>query len=150
VRTWRNNKVVARITETESYVGEDDQACHARFGRTVRTEIMYGPPGQAYIYLIYGRYYMLNVVTEADGFPAAVLIRAAKLITGEGVLDGPGKLTRTLHITRAQNKLDLITSNQLYLANDSYKVIAQEIKTSPRIGVDYAGKWAKLPWRYFI
>lgn len=135
-----------RIVEVEAYVHEEDQACHARFGRTNRNAIMYGPAGHAYIFLIYGMYDCFNVVTEPEGSPAAILIRA--LEPGPGVAersDGPGKLCRALHLTRAQNHLDLC-GDRLWLEDrgeDAARIVA-----TPRIGVDYAGEWAKKPWRF--
>lgn len=143
VRTYRGKKLATRITETEAYVGEDDLASHARFGRTKRNAIMYGEPGQAYIYFIYGRYDMLNIVTDKKDFPAAVLVRAA------GEWNGPGKLTRAMHITRQLNGEDLVISKRLYVADDGFRVSKRDVKASPRIGVPYAGKHAKLPWRYY-
>lgn len=144
VRQWRGKKIIVRINEVESYVGEDDLASHASRGRTPRTAVMYGEPGQAYVYLIYGMYHCLNIVTEKEGFPAAVLIR------GAGGFNGPGKLTRALHITRAQNRLDIATSDALYVADDGFAVSPADIIATPRIGVDYAGEHALLPWRYLI
>lgn len=144
VRQWRGKKLMTRITEVESYVGEDDQASHASRGRTPRTEVMFGEAGHAYVYLIYGIYHCLNVVTEHTGFPAAVLIRAAEGFTG------PGKLCRGLHITRAQNRLDITHSERLYIADDNFRVAEKDISATPRIGVDYAGDHAQLPWRYLI
>jgi len=158
VRQWRGKTIAVRINEVESYVGEDDQASHASRGRTPRTAIMYGPPGLAYVYLIYGMYYCLNVVTEKEGYPAAVLIRGAVMESGmrnqelglEKPLNGPGKLCRALHITSAQNRLDLARSDTLYIADDGFAVSPRAITATPRVGVDYAGEHALLPWRYVI
>src|SRR5215218_2863280 len=92
------------IVETEAYVGEHDLAAHSSKGRTARTEVMFGPPGHAYVYLIYGMYDCFNVVTERDGYAAAVLVRGVAPVTGcDGKTDGPGKLCRAMHITRALN-----------------------------------------------
>lgn len=94
-------KRACRITETEAYRGFDDKACHASKGRTERNKVMFGPAGRLYIYLIYGIYYMLNIVTEEKDFPAAVLIRGLDPLKGiEADLSGPGKLTRELEITK--------------------------------------------------
>jgi len=157
VRTWRKTLFTVRITEVESYVGEDDRASHARFGRTKRNNVMFGPAGYAYVYLIYGVYSMLNVVTERDGFPAAVLIRAAVLHEELGiknkesrVLNGPGIVCRDLHITRAQNGIDLTTNTGLYIADDGFVVSPADIQAAPRIGIDYADQDALLPWRYVL
>lgn len=174
VRRWRGNIFVGRITEVESYVGENDAACHAsprkgtafsrgRRGRTPRTEVMYGPAGHAYVYLIYGMYDCLNIVTEQKDFPAAVLIRSLEPMKGmeammrerstnkaTNVTAGPGKLTRAFHITRALNAEDLTQSNRLFIANDFYRVKPGDIAVSPRVGVAYAGRDALLPWRYYL
>lgn len=143
VREYRGKKFVVRMTETEAYIGENDLASHGRFGKTKRNTVMYGKAGHAYIYFIYGMYDMLNIVTDKKDFPAAVLIRSA------GELAGPGKLTRAMHITRKLNDEDLVISKRLYIADDGFRVLKQDIKTSPRIGVAYAGKYATLPWRYY-
>ncbi len=129
----------ARIAETEAYVGEHDLACHAAKGRTARTEIMFGPPGFAYVYLIYGVHNMLNVVVSEVGDAQAVLIRAA-LPMGDFAADlsGPGKLARAMHITRRDNGLDL-TGDTLYFLDDGSA--PPPIVRTPRIGVDYAKQW---------
>jgi DNA-3-methyladenine glycosylase len=144
VRQWRGKIVTARISEVESYVGEDDAASHARAGKTARTALMYGAAGHAYVYLIYGMYHCLNVVTDKKDFPAAVLIR------GAGDYTGPGKLCRALHITRALNGEDLVTSQRLWIADDGWRPQRTAINATPRIGVDYAGEHALLPWRYIL
>lgn len=144
VRRWHGKVLTRRICEVESYVGENDKACHAAKGKTKRNEVMFGEAGHAYIYLIYGMYHCLNVVTDAIDFPAAVLIR------GAGILNGPGKLTRALHITRAQNFEDLVTSEKLFIADDGFEVKRNRIITTPRINVDYAGEDARRPWRYLF
>lgn len=133
-----------RIIEVEAYVGEDDLASHARFGKTKRNEVMYGRAGHAYVYLIYGMYDMLNIATDQEHFPAAVLIRA---VNG---WNGPGKLTKAMRITRELNGEDVVVSTRLYLIDDGYRVSKKEIKTRPRIGVGYAGAHANLPWRYLL
>ena len=151
VRRWRNKDIVTRICEVESYVGENDKACHASKGKTARTAVMFGEAGQAYIYMIYGMYHCLNVVTERVNYPAAVLIREAIPISNVGsAINGPGKLTRELRITRSLNKENLVSSKRLYLATDRFVVRQSDIASGPRIGVDYAGEDARLPWRYFL
>lgn len=135
-----------RVVETEAYRGEEDLACHASKGRTARTEVMYGPAGRAYVYLIYGMYELLNAVTGAVGEPSAVLIRAVEPMPGlAGRGDGPGRLTRLLGVTRALNGADLSTSPLRLYAGRPPGVVG----VSPRIGVDYAGEWAARPWRFF-
>jgi DNA-3-methyladenine glycosylase len=140
---------IARIVETEAYRGEEDLACHAARGRTTRTESLYGPPGLAYIYLIYGMYDMLNAVTWPEGDPSAVLIRAVEPIEGiDRSTDGPGKLTRAMSIDRSLNRVSLDGPELLIAAGEP--VERQEVSTGPRIGVGYAGEWAERPWRFWI
>jgi DNA-3-methyladenine glycosylase len=135
-----------RIVEVEAYVHEEDQAAHSRFGRTERTRIMYGPPGHAYVFLIYGMYDCFNVVCEPEHSPAAVLVRAIEPHPGtpDGT-DGPGKLCRALGITRAHNGADLC-GDELWIEDRGGK--RPRIVATPRIGVDYAGDWALKPWRF--
>ena len=136
----------ARIVETEAYVGPHDLACHAAKGRTARTEVMFGPPGHAYVYFIYGMYDMLNVVTGGVDDPQAVLIRAAEPLEGlDAALDGPGKLTRALGITRALNGADLCRGPLVIVAGEH----PRHVETTPRIGVDYAGEWKNAPLRFY-
>ena len=133
---------IVRLVEVEAYIGEDDPACHAAPGPTKRNRIMYGEPGRAYIYLIYGMYHCLNVVTEREGFPAAVLIRGAEPVSGELEINprkgtryetnGPGKLCRALNLSLRLNGLDL-TRPPLYLADSGAPPGA--IATSSRIGI---------------
>ena len=107
VRAIEGRILAGKIVEVEAYVGPEDKACHASKGRTQRTEVLFGPPGVAYVYLIYGMYHCLNVVTEREEFPSAVLIRAIE-IDGE-LIDGPGRLCRALQIDRRLNRVDLTT-----------------------------------------
>lgn len=143
VRKYENNKVQKfLITETEAYRGEEDLACHASKGRTNRTEIMYKKGGTIYIYLIYGMYWMLNIVTENENIPQAVLIRRI-----EGY-NGPGKLTKALKIDKSLNGKTLCKQNGLWLEDSG---IIPKITTSTRIGIKYAGKeWAEKQWRYLL
>ena len=136
-----------RIVEVEAYVHQDDEACHARFGRTQRAATLYGPPGHAYVFLIYGMYDCFNVVTEPKDSPAAVLIRAVEPVPPlEGGTDGPGKLCRALRLNRAHNGEDLVNGALVWLERRNLKKV--RIATTPRIGVDYAGDWVKKPWRF--
>ena len=135
-----------KILEVEAYVGPQDKACHASKGRTQRTEVLFGPPGVAYVYLIYGMHHCLNVVTEREEFPSAVLIRAIE-IDGE-LIDGPGRLCRALEIDRRLNRVDLTTGESLWFEDRGVMVERGDVGAHPRIGVDYAGKWAKKPWRF--
>jgi DNA-3-methyladenine glycosylase len=136
-----------RIVETEAYIGQEDQACHARFGPTPRARILFGPPGHAYVFLIYGMYDCFNVVCEPAGRPAAVLVRALEPDPGvDQRTDGPGKLCRALAITRTQNHADLCTARSpLWIEARDER--APRIAITERIGVEYAGEWAKKPWR---
>lgn len=130
------------ITEVEAYRGEEDRACHASKGRTPRTEVMYSEGGHIYIYLIYGMYWMLNIVTGPSDHPQAVLIRGI-----EG-FNGPGKLTRHLKIDNSYYGVHVCRSERIWLAGDEMNYT---VKTSPRIGIDYAGEpWISRPWRYLI
>ncbi|MFY0571429.1 DNA-3-methyladenine glycosylase [Archangium lansingense] len=145
---WRR---VGRIVETEAYVGEHDLACHASKGRTPRTEVLFGPPGRAYVYLIYGMYHCFNVVTDADGIGAAVLVRGVEPVEGlpeEARTDGPGRLCRALGLTLAHNRWDL-QDTALHLAPGT-PVPEIQVERGPRIGVDYAGAWALEPYRLWI
>lgn len=138
----------ARIVETEAYHGPGDQASHARFGPTRRAAIMFGPPGRAYVYLVYGISHCVNVVTGKEGFPAAVLIRSGEPV--EGCLHstkGPGNLCRALAITRAQNGCDL-GSETLFIEDGPLP--NERILTGKRVNVDFAGPWALKPWRYAL
>jgi DNA-3-methyladenine glycosylase len=146
VRRVGETEMRARIVETEAYVGQHDLACHASKGRTARTEIMFGPAGFAYVYLIYGMHDMLNIVSGAVDDAQAVLIRAAEPLDGLCLnLSGPGKLTRAMQITRADNGLDL-TGDDLFLMDDN--AARPRIIRTPRIGVDYAAEWKDEPLRF--
>jgi DNA-3-methyladenine glycosylase len=137
----------ARIVETEAYVGPHDLACHASKGRTRRTEVMFGPAGHAYVYLIYGMYQMLNIVTGKVGDAQAVLIRAAEPLDDWDVdLSGPGKLARALKITRAQNGADM-TADELFILDDPTD--RPRIAKSKRVGIDYAGEWVHALLRFY-
>ena len=131
-----------RIVEVEAYVHEEDQACHARFGRTKRNEPLYGPPGHAYVFLIYGMYDCFNVVCEPRDSPAAVLVRALEptppLDPVRDRTDGPGKLCRALKINRAHDGADLVAGATVWLERRNRKRV--NVAATPRIGVDYAGE----------
>jgi DNA-3-methyladenine glycosylase len=130
------------ITEVEAYRGCEDRACHASKGRTARTEIMFHEGGRLYIYLIYGMYWMLNIVTGERDNPQAILIR------GVENYPGPGILTKSLGIEKTFYGEDLCCSERIWIEDPGLKYT---VKTSPRIGVDYAGEyWKSRPWRYFI
>lgn len=139
---------VVRIVETEAYCGPKDLACHARAGLTRRTRTLYGPPGRAYVFLIYGMYECFNVVCFGEGRGHAVLVRAGEPVVGiepDVRTDGPGRMTRALGISRAHNGADL-TSPALRIAPRTKR---PRIAVSARVGVGYAGVWADEPWRFF-
>ena len=140
---------IGRIVEVEAYLGEHDLASHSARGLTERTKVMFGPPGHAYVYLIYGMHHCMNVVTEREGHGSAVLLRAIEPVKGvEGRTQGPGLLCRAMHIDRSQNAHDLL-SDDFYLAEPASSESLVIIKR-PRIGVDYAGRWVKRHLRYYI
>jgi DNA-3-methyladenine glycosylase len=152
-------RISGRITETEAYCGPDDQASHAARGRTPRTAVMFGPAGYSYVYLIYGMYHCFNIVTEAEGYPAAVLIRGVAPLEGVERLggnpelplprrtDGPGKFCRAFGLTRAHNGLDLCgRDSPIRLSDDGVR--PDGVVTGPRVGVPYAGAWQHKPWRF--
>jgi len=138
------------IVETEAYLGPDDLASHARFGKTDRNAVMFGPGGVAYVYLIYGMYDMFNVVTGPAGRAEAVLVRALEIAGDAAAARGPGKLTRALGISRRKhNGIDLVRSADLFVAPGP-PVAGARIARGPRVGVDYAGDWAQAPLRFWL
>ncbi len=171
VRVVDGLPLTVRITETEAYIGRLDKACHAYgYKRTARTETLFAPPGTVYIYLIYGMYHCLNFVTEAEGEPAAVLIRAGEPVSQadtdaialrrfgcpavgmsayqrKNFLNGPGKLCKGLSLTKAQNGLSL-TGDRLYVLDGGEQ--PENISVSKRIGIDYAEEAADFPWRFSL
>lgn len=146
VREIDGRVLAGKIVEVEAYVGPEDKACHASKGRTQRTDVMFGSAGVAYVYLVYGMYHCLNVVTEREEFPSAVLIRAVE-IDGK-VIDGPGRLCRAMQIDRRLNRVDLTTGESLWFEDQGVVVKNADVKALPRIGVEYAGKWAQKLWRF--
>ncbi|HSN15086.1 MAG TPA: DNA-3-methyladenine glycosylase [Anaeromyxobacteraceae bacterium] len=139
----------ARIVETEAYHGPGDRASHARFGRTARAGIMFGPPGVAYVYLVYGTSHCINVVTGPEDFPAAVLVRAAEPV--EGCLHstrGPGNLCRALAIRREHDNGRDLQGDDLFV--EDAPPPAERIRSARRVNVDYAGPWAEKPWRWAL
>ena len=169
--------LVGRITETEAYIGRCDKACHAyQYRRTPRTEPLFLAPGHAYIYLIYGMYHCLNFVTEPEGEPAAVLLRAVTPLAGEetilrlrygdrpltrfrakNFLNGPGKVCQGFSLSRAQNGLDLVEGDTLFLCDGPEDLglpplppARERICSGPRIGVDYAEEARAFPWRFWL
>jgi DNA-3-methyladenine glycosylase len=142
-------KRTGKIVEVEAYLGPHDLAAHSAKGLTERTKVMFGPPGHAYVYLIYGMYHCMNVVTERDGHASAVLLRAIEPVENiAGRTCGPGLLCRAMNIDRKLNALDLL-SDDFYIAtpgkNEPFTIVKR-----PRIGVDYAKHWAKRHLRFYI
>jgi len=156
-------RVSGIIVETEAYRGEEDQGCHARAGRTERTEVMYGRPGVAYVYFVYGMHWLLNFVTERQGFPGAVLIRA--LIPREGLermagrrdgqpqknwTDGPAKLCQALAVDGSFNGLDVCHPDSKLFLEEDVDVLDQH-KTTSRIGLNSVPEpWKSIPWRFVV
>jgi len=162
VRVVDDQRLAGLIVEVEAYIGEDDAACHAACGRTPRNEAMYGPPGHAYVYFIYGMHHCLNVVTEEEGFPAAVLIRALEPLEGLEIMrryrpgkpdrelaNGPAKLSQALAIGRSFNGVDLCTGEALFI-EEGRMVDQEEVGASPRIGIKADELARSVPWRFYL
>ncbi|UYZ62852.1 DNA-3-methyladenine glycosylase [Hymenobacter weizhouensis] len=151
-----------RIVETEAYAHLNDQACHSHLGRyTARTQVMYQAGGVAYVYLVYGRYALFNIITNEASKADAVLVRGLEPTVGikemllrrglprvqRSLTAGPGLLTQALGITTAHYGLDL-TGNLIWLEDHDETIPPESIRASPRVGIDYAGADAALPWRF--
>ena len=146
--------------ETEAYIGEKDLGCHAKAGRTARTAVMYGPPGHAYVYFTYGHHWMLNVVTERDGFPAAVLLRAIQPIEGIEIMSkrrqgrdtfGPGKLTQAMGITKNENAADLTNRSSGLWIEEAQSIPNKLVTKGPRVGLNNVPEpWKSKPWRFLV
>ena len=163
VTAWNGEVTAGRIVETEAYAGEVDRASHAYRGKTPRTAVMYGNGGVAYVYLCYGIHQMFNIVVSQSGTPHAILIRAVEPLsgmdvmlerTGKKALDhtltkGPGNVGKAFGFHTSQCGLSL-TSQELYIADDGFKVGEEQVAVSPRIGVQYAGEDALLPYRFYL
>ena len=144
VREYQGKEHALIITEVEAYDGQRDKACHAHRGRTLRNAPMFGPSGFFYVYFVYGMHWMLNIVTGEEQYPAAVLIR------GAGEWNGPGKLTRALHIDRSLNGEKMGKENGLWIEDRGMIIPHGAIERSQRIGVAYAEEWAKKPYRFVL
>ncbi|MFW5790241.1 MAG: DNA-3-methyladenine glycosylase [Bacillota bacterium] len=158
-------RIVTKIVETEAYIGPEDKACHAYNNKkTKRTEVMFGQPGLAYIYLIYGIHNCFNIVAARPGKPEAVLVRAVEPVEGIDLIrekraignrpdreltNGPGKLTEALGIDRDYNGLALTEGKELYLTTGE-EISKSEIKSGPRINIDYAEEYAEKNWRFYL
>ncbi len=160
VRVHADGTMAGMILETEAYIGPEDKASHASRGRTPRSGIMFGPAGFAYVYLIYGMHHCLNIVTEQEGYPAAVLIRAVAPSTGIALMqerrqirdvhrltNGPGKVCQAFGIDRGLNGLDMCGPT-LFVEDRGYSPV--DLVVTTRVGVDYAGPWKDKPWRFYI
>jgi DNA-3-methyladenine glycosylase len=164
VRLVDGQRIIGRIMEAEAYQGEEDLGCHAHAGRTRRNEVMYGPPGHAYVYFTYGMHWMLNVVTGAVDHPAAVLIRAIQPLEGldrmaihrpnlantRHWLDGPAKLTQALSVDGRLNGIDLCDpESELHLVR-GVEIPSRKVHSSPRIGLNSVPEpWKSIPWRFY-
>lgn len=172
VRILDGERLSGLITETEAYIGETDLACHAKAGKTRRTQVMYGPPGRAYVYFTYGMHWLLNAVTEAEGFPAAVLIRAVvieqrrdiQMETGLSVArsrrgnvparhltDGPAKLTLAFGIDSRHNNIDLTSTDSGLWIEPGIEIPDSRVTNSPRVGLySVPEPWKSMPWRFKV
>jgi len=163
VRRMGNRVIRVRIIETEAYVGPKDKASHASRGSTPRTQVMFGKAGCLYIYLVYGMYYCLNVVTEREGYPAAVLIRSSVKLGPSSFfvpygtkneqngfeISGPGRVCRALKIDKRLHGEDSVVSRQLWFEKGKLSQ-NEKIMTGKRIGIPYAGRWQHKRWRFYI
>jgi DNA-3-methyladenine glycosylase len=160
IRVLDGVKLVGLISEAEAYIGEKDLGCHAKAGLTPRTKVMYGPPGHAYVYFTYGNHWMLNVVTEREGFPAAVLIRAIHPIEGAEVMSarrggrdtfGPGKLTQAMGITGNENGVDLTVAGSNLWIEAGVNAPNSRVTKGPRVGLNTVPEpWKSKPWRFLV
>ncbi len=160
VRSVDVGRAAGMIVETEAYIGDDDLACHASKGRTLRNEVMFGKPGYAYVFVVYGFHCCLNAVTEREGYPAAVLIRAIEPIEGLKLMrmnrqrdlrdtdigSGPAKLCQAMGVDKSLNAVSL-QADSLWIEDRGLN--PGRIVASPRIGVDYAGVYRDKQWRFF-
>jgi DNA-3-methyladenine glycosylase len=157
------------IVETEAYAHQNDRACHAHLQkRTTRTEVMFHTGGVAYVYLVYGIHYLFNIITNVEGKADAVLVRAVEPVKGQDVMgerrnlptetpmqvrkltSGPGKLSKAMGISKIHYGLNLSAGKIIWIADEGVSYRNEEITTGPRIGIDYAGEDARLPWRFWV
>jgi DNA-3-methyladenine glycosylase len=161
-------RLAGQIVETEAYIGESDLGCHAKAGRTPRTQVMYGPPGHAYVYFTYGMHWMLNFVTQAEGFPAAVLLRAILPFEGLELMaarrgrpaqglpparwtDGPAKVCQALGIDRRFNGADLCAPGTGLFIEITHPIPDESVTIGPRVGLySVPEPWKSVPWRYRV
>ena len=160
VRILDDVKLVGLITETEAYISQKDLACHAKAGLTPRTKVMFGEPGHAYVYFTYGNHWMLNAVTEREGFPAAVLIRAIQPIEGAEVMSerrmgrdtfGPGKLCQAMGIGKSENGVDLTETSSGLWIEAGIQIPNKAVTKGPRVGLNNTPEpWLSKPWRFLV
>jgi len=164
VRVENGVRISGRITETEAYIGESDLGCHAKAGKTPRTATMYGEPGKAYVYFNYGVHWMLNAVTEQEGFPAAVLIRAIEPLEGMEIIasrrgkqprakwtNGPGKLAQALGINKSFNGIDLCSQESALWIERGERISDERVIVTPRVGLNNVPEpWKSKPWRFLV
>jgi DNA-3-methyladenine glycosylase len=158
VRILNGQRLVGEIVEAEAYIGESDLGCHAKAGKTPRTAVMYGRAGIAYVYFTYGMHWMLNAVTETEGFPAAVLIRAIRPLEGVEVISrrrsgrdtkGPAKLTQALGIDGNLNGHDLTKPNTGLWIESGEQIPDSSVTIGPRVGLySVPEPWKSKPWRF--
>jgi DNA-3-methyladenine glycosylase len=162
-RDERGKEWAGRIVETEAYHGFDDRASHGFRGKTARNQIMFGPPGYAYVYQIYGLHFCLNATTGVVDVPSAVLIRALAPIEGQPfpgtrrgrepdvrAAAGPAKLCERFGIDKRQYGEDLVRGRVIWIGDDGVRYGDAEVSAGARVGVDYAGEWAAHPWRFWV
>jgi DNA-3-methyladenine glycosylase len=164
VRKEGDQRISGEISETEAYRGEEDQGCHCRAGLTPRTRVMYGPPGHAYVYFTYGMHWMLNIVVEAQGLPAAILIRAILPVEGQELIstrrgvqppqrwtDGPAKICQALNIDGSLNGVDLCAPQAVLFLEKGAPIPDQRVTTGPRVGLNSVPEpWKSIPWRFRV
>lgn len=164
VRILDGERLSGIITETEAYIGETDLGCHAKAGKTKRTQVMHGPPGRAYVYFTYGMHWLLNAVTEAEGFPAAVLIRAVEVeaglsvarsrrpnVSARNLTNGPAKLTLAFGIDSQHNNLDLTVTDSGLWVEPGIEIPNSSVTIGPRVGLySVPEPWKSMPWRFKV
>jgi DNA-3-methyladenine glycosylase len=164
VKIDHGKRIAGIITECEAYRGEEDLGCHAKAGFTPRTRVMYGPPGFAYVYFTYGIHWMLNIVTEKEGFPAAVLLRGLLPVEGIDIIsrrrpgqpdhkwtDGPGKICQAFEIDGSFNGIDLCSPESLLFLELGFQIPEESVTKTPRVGLNNVPEpWKSTPWRYMV
>ena len=164
VRQEGDRRIAGMIVETEAYRGEEDLACHCRAGETPRTKIMYGPPGRAYVYFVYGIHWLLNFVTEKEGYPGAVLIRGIQPEEGLDLIakrrngrpqkqwtDGPAKICQAFGINGDMNGIDTCSESAIVFIEENMDIQTRLVQKTPRIGLDTVPEpWRSKPWRFIV